>query len=146
MLDTVVPQLGRDITEAPGQGAQGFVAHWELLARLSGLDVHYMQEEVFGRRRREREAEAAEPAEASESQSSNKMGKKGKRRKRRKKKLPKIPSSSPRRGGCMDEMGIKEKVIRGDMEGIHPQARTPGEGSVQRPPTLVRTALSELLA
>ena len=95
VLDPVVPQLGRDIMEEPGQGAQKFVEHWETLARIAGLDPGTMHEEIFGRRRREREAaEAAEPSEASESRSSNKIGKKGKRRKRRKKKLPK-GSSSP---------------------------------------------------
>ena len=95
MLDPVVPQLGRDIMEEPGQGAQGFVEHWEQLARIAGLDPGNMHEVIFGRRRREHEAaEAAEPAEASESRSSNKMGKKGKRRRRRKKKLPKGSSSS----------------------------------------------------
>ena len=95
VLDPVVPQLGRDIMEEPGQGAQGFVEHWETLARIAGLDPGTMHEEIFGRRRREHEAaEAAEPSEASESRSSNKMGKKGKRRRRRKKKLPKGSSSS----------------------------------------------------
>ena len=95
VLDPVVPQLGRDIMEEPGQGAQGFVEHWEQLARIAGLDPGTMHEEIFGRRRREHEAaEAAEPSEASESRSSNKMGKKGKRRRRRKKKLPKGSSSS----------------------------------------------------
>ena len=29
VLDPVVPQLGRDIMEEPGQGAQTFVEHWE---------------------------------------------------------------------------------------------------------------------
>ena len=97
VLDPVVPQLGRDIMEEPGQGAQTFVEHWEELARLAGLNPGTMHEEIFGpgRRRREREAaEAAEPSEASESRSSNKIGKKGKRRRRRKKKLPKGSSSS----------------------------------------------------
>ena len=97
VLDPWVPQLGRDIMEEPGQGAQTFVEHWETLARLAGLNPGTMHEEIFGpgRRRREREAaEAAEPSEASESRSSNKIGKKGKRRRRRKKKLPKGSSSS----------------------------------------------------
>ena len=59
VLDPVVPQLGRDVTEEPGESVQKFVENWELLARVSGLSVSYMQEEVFGRRRREREGGGA---------------------------------------------------------------------------------------
>ena len=102
VLDPVVPQLGRDVTEEPDGMVHQFIAAWELVARESGLGASYMQEEVFGRRRREREA--AEHAEASESRSSNKMGGRRKRKKRRK-KLPKTSSStSSRRRGVDKEI------------------------------------------
>ena len=124
VLDPVVPQLGRDIMEVPGQGAQGFVEHWEQLATIAGLDPGNMFGEIFGRRRREHEAaEAAEPSEASESRSSNKMGKKGKRRKRRKKKLPKTSSSTSSRCRERNQQGA---VLGQDLHARRVQRQVPG--------------------
>ena len=94
----------RDVPEKPGLDIQRFVESWEVLSSLSGLSVDHMLEEIFGRRRREREAgEAAERSEtsaevggssASGSRSSNKMGGGG-RGKRGGKSCPKLPLQPP---------------------------------------------------
>ena len=160
LLDVRVPQLDRDIPAQPDTELDKFLAAYDLMGTVLGLDRSLSLTEAASQAVRERGLEAGGSV-ASGSWSSNKMPGRRKRKKRRK-KLPKGSSSSFLHGfrGGAGDLGIMfeyaeevneevavfwwggdcslhdrdEQVHRGEGDQparIHPQARTAGVALVQ---------------
>ena len=87
VLDPVVPQLDRDLTDLRDAKAHQFIEAFEVVGGVCGLDTSRGLRDVLLQAAEHQEKQREQ--EDGGARSSNKMGKKGKKRKRRKKKLPK---------------------------------------------------------